>query len=570
MALRSLMAKKKLDEAKKQLDEARKKREALTLREQELEASIAEAETEEEKATVEAAVEEFEADQAAADTEIQELEKKVGDLERELQEVEEKANTKTQPTPAGDGEENRGRKERTAMGVKITSKRARELFGAMSLEERSQLFEEERVKGFLEEVRTCIKEKRALANAGLLIPDEFLGIIRENIERYSKLTRHVFTRSIKGTGRVTVMGTIPEAVWTEMCAALNELDLSFAQAELDGYKVGGFIPVCNATLEDSDIDLAAEILTALGEAIGKALDKAILYGKGKSKKMPLGILTRLAQTSKPSDYSDNMRPWQDLHTSNIKTLSAELEGLTLYRQLLLDCGAAKGKYSRGEKVWCMNETTYTALKAAMLSINAAGAVVSAVEGTLPVIGGIVEVLNFMPDNVILGGYLDLYTLIERAGMRFAQSDQVRFLEEQTVFKGSARYDGLPLIAEAFVAIGLNGVTPSPDDVTFVEDTANPDPSLGKLAGLAISGVTLSATFDPDTLTYTGTTTGTSATITATPQDGFDAVSIRYNDAYVPNGGSIKWTAGAGNVVEASVKDSETGTVTTYTVTVTKS
>lgn len=570
MALRSLMAKKNLDEAKKKLDEARKKREALTLREQELEASIAEAETEEEKATVEAAVEEFEADQAAADTEIQELEKKVGDLERELQEVEKKANTKSQPTPAGDGEENRGRKERTAMGVKITSKRARELFGAMSLEERSQLFEEERVKGFLEEVRTCIKEKRALANAGLLIPDEFLGIIRENIERYSKLTRHVFTRSIKGTGRVTVMGTIPEAVWTEMCAALNELDLSFAQAELDGYKVGGFIPVCNATLEDSDIDLAAEILTALGEAIGKALDKAILYGKGKSKKMPLGILTRLAQTSKPSDYSDNMRPWQDLHTSNIKSMSAELEGLTLYRQLLLYCGAAKGKYSRGEKVWCMNETTYTALKAAMLSINAAGAVVSAVEGTLPVIGGIVEVLNFMPDNVILGGYLDLYTLIERAGMRFAQSDQVRFLEEQTVFKGSARYDGLPLIAEAFVAIGLNGVTPSPDDVTFVEDTANPDPSLGKLAGLAISGVTLSATFDPDTLTYTGTTTGTSATITATPQDGFDAVSIRYNDAYVPNGGSIKWKAGADNVVEASVKDSETGTVTTYTVTVTKS
>lgn len=571
MALRSLMAKKNLDEAKKKLDEARKKREALTLREQELETSIAEAETEEEKATVEAAVEEFEADQAAADTEIQELEKKVGDLERELQEVEEKANTKAQPTPADNGEENRGRKERTIMGAKIMSKRARELFGKMSLEERNQLFEEERVKSFLEQVRTCIKEKRALANAGLTIPDELLGLIRENIERYSKLTRHVFTRNVKGTGRVTVMGTIPEAVWTEMCAALNELDLSFAQAELDGYKVGGFIPVCNATLEDSDIDLTAEILTALGEAIGKALDKAILYGKGKSKKMPLGVLTRLAQTSEPSDYSANMRPWVDLHTSNIKALSSELEGLTLYRQLLLDCGAAKGKYSRGEKVWCMNETTYTALKAAMLSINAAGAVVSAVDGTLPVIGGIVEVLNFMPDNVIIGGYFDLYTLLERAGMRFGQSDQVRFLEEQTVFKGSARYDGLPLIAEAFVAIGLNGTTPSPDDVDFADDTANPDPSLGKLKGLTIDGVTLSATFDPDTTTYTGTTTKTSSNILATPQDGFDSVSITYNDnSYVPNGGSVKWAAGAGNVVKVGVKDSTTGTVTTYTVTVTKS
>ena len=59
-------------------------------------------------------------------------------------------------------------------------------------------------------------------------------------------------------------------------------------------------------------------------------------------------------------------------------------------------------------------------------------------------------------------------------------------------------------------------------------------------------------------------------ITATPQDGFDAVSITYNDAYIPNGGTIKWTAGAGNVVVVSVKDSTTGTVSSYTVTVTKS
>ena len=53
-----------------------------------------------------------------------------------------------------------------------------------------------------------------------------------------------------------------------MCANLNELDLSFYEAEVDGYKVGGFIPVCNANLEDSDLNLAAEIISAIGQAIG--------------------------------------------------------------------------------------------------------------------------------------------------------------------------------------------------------------------------------------------------------------------------------------------------------------
>ena len=453
------------------------------------------------------------------------------------------------------------------MEYSYTTTRAKELFGSMSLEARAAMFEREDVKAFNEQVRTCIKEKRALNDVGLTIPTVYLGLIRENIIRYSKLYRHVYVRQLKGEGRMTIMGTLPEAVWTEMCANLNELDLSFYSAEVDGYKVGGFIPVCNATLEDSELDLAAEIITSLGQAIGLALDKAIIFGTGT--KMPQGIITRLTQTSAPGNYPAKARPWVDLHTSNVKALSADLEGLTLYRQIMLDGAAAKGKYSRGEKVWVMNEATYTKLKAAMMSVNAAGAVVSAIEGTLPVIGGFVEVLEFMPDNYIVGGFFDDYLLAERSGTKISQSEHVRFLEDQTVFKGTARYDGLPVIAEAFVALGLGNTAISADAVTFAEDKANPN-AAGKLANLEISGVTLTPAFATATDTYTGATTTASATITATPQDGFDAVSITYNDAYIPNGGTVKWTAGAGNVVVVSVKDSTTGTVSSYTVTVTKS
>lgn len=564
--LKALMLRKKLNDAQKQLEEARTKAAALVTREAELEQAISEALTEKEQQTVEAAVAEFETEKSENENEIKSLSERVSALEKELAETEEKQNT---PPPADDNAEARGKELPVMADLAITSTRAKKLFGGMTIEQRTAMFEREDVKKFMETIRACISEKRALSNVGVLVPEVYLGLIRENIIDYSKLYKHVYVRPLRGEGRMTIMGTIPEAVWTEMCANLNELDLSFYETEVDGYKVGGFIPVCNANIEDSEIDLAAEIITAIGQAIGLALDKAILYGTGT--KMPLGIVTRLAQTSSPANYPTTARPWVDLHTSNIKTISSSLTGVNLYKQLVLDSGAAKGKYSRGEKVWVMNETTYTALKAEMLTINAAGAVVTGIESSLPVVGGIVEVLNFLPDNVIIGGYFDLYLLAERAGTRIGQSEHYRFLADQTIFKGTARYDGLPVIAEAFVAIGIASTTPAATDVTFAQDTANPNAALGKLRSLEISGVTLGATFDPDTTTYTGTTTTASGTITATPQDDFDAISITYNDnSYIPNGGSVKWAAGAGNVVVVKVKDSTSGTVTSYTVTVTKS
>ena len=58
-------------------------------------------------------------------------------------------------------------------------------------------------------------------------------------------------------------------------------------------KVGGFIAIPNSTLEDSDIALANEILDGMGQGIGLAIDKAILYGTGT--KMPVGIVKRFWQ-----------------------------------------------------------------------------------------------------------------------------------------------------------------------------------------------------------------------------------------------------------------------------------
>lgn len=454
MALKVLMLKKDLDNKRKAFAELEKRDAEFEARKAELESAIEEVETEEQRDAVNEEIDKFESEQTEHESAKADLDAEIRGLEAELEAIEQE-----QAEPVK--EEKIERKE-------IKTMETRKFFN-MNSQERDMFFAREDVKNYLGEVRTCIKEKRALTNVGLTIPEVMLGLIRENIMEYSKLYKHVFVRSISGEGRLLVMGSIPEGVWTDCCANLNELSLSFFDEEVNCWKVGGYFAVCNANLEDSDIALASEILTAIGQAIGLALDKAILYGTGT--RMPLGIVTRLVQTQAPADYSTTARPWADLHTSNIVSIAADQVDADMFKAIALALGAAKSEYSRGSKVWVMNETTYTTLVANAMTIDANGAIVSGVNGTMPVVGGAIEVLNFVPDNVIIAGYFDLYLLAERAGTKFATSEHVRFLQDQTVFKGTARYDGKPVIAEAFVAIGLNGTTPNAT-MTFAADTAN--------------------------------------------------------------------------------------------------
>lgn len=444
MALKVLMLRKKLNDKQKALDALRAKADEFATREAELEKSIEEASTDEERSVVEEAINQFETEKENHTEAVGNLEREVQELEDEIKAEEEKQNTEPGPAPEP-------AKEREK---EITNMNTRTKFFGMTVQERDAFIAREDVKNFLADVRSAMEQKRALTNVGYLIPDVMLGLLRENVENYSKLYKHVDVRRVGGTSRMVIEGTIPEAVWTEMCANLNELDLAFDRITLDGWKCGGFFRICNATIRDSDIDLAAELLRVLGEAIGLALDKAILYGTGT--KMPQGIVKALSLVT---------------NTPNIFSIAASVTGVALFQNILTDYSAASDKYSRGNVVWAMNEATYTKLRVQAMSINAAGAIVSGMERTMPVIGGTVETLNFIPDNVIIAGYGDMYLLAEREGVELSTSEHAFWVADQTGFKGTARYDGKVKDVDAFVAIGINGVTPTAT-MTFAADTAN--------------------------------------------------------------------------------------------------
>ena len=492
MALKALMLKRRLDLAQKALADLRAKDADFEKREAELEASIAEVQTDEERAAVDEAVTAFEAEKAEHDTAAGKLEEEIRGLEAELAETEAKQEV---PAPA----ETPAQTETEERKVN-TMFETRNRFSDMTMEQRSAFVKQDSVATWLGAVRNLRSQQRAIGNADLTIPEVVLPLLHSEAMRSSQMLGLVNVTALTGTSRQVIMGAIPEAVWTEMCANINEIEFGYNEIEMDGYKVGGLIRVCNALLDDNDVNLASEIISMLGTAIGKALDKAILFGTGV--KMPLGIATRLAQTSQPESYPAKAPTWVDLHTTNILTLNINsTSGTSFFESLVLAAIAAKPHdAANGNMFWVMNRKTRLTILAKALAFNAAAALTAGINNEMPVIGGrIIELeTTELQDYEIIGGYGDAYKLVQRQGASIAVADQRYFAEDQTAFRGIARYDGKPVFADSFVIINFNNTSPT-TTATFADDYANTD-----LGTLTVTAAAHGSAAGKTVLTVTGT------------------------------------------------------------------
>ena len=560
--LKAIMLQRSIEKKRNELEELRAKDETFATREAEIEEAIQEAQTAEEEQAVSEEVEKYDAEKQAHEDAKADLAREIEGLENDLASLE--ANK-----PAPERSENKIHEER--MTTNMTEINIRKLpmsqraFEALPHQTRESMISQPDVKEFLGQLRSMKGQTRAITGGELTIPVVFLDLVAENMFRYSKLLNRVRIRNVSGEARQTIAGTVPEAVWTEMCGAINELTFVFNQITLDGYKVAGFVPVCNSILEDNDINLASWIVEMLSESIGLAMDKAILYGKGSASKMPLGIVTRLAQSVQPADYPANAPAWVDLHTTNILQIGGEgVTGAEFWSALMQATGATYTRYNRGTMFWAMNSKTYALLKSKLITFTATGDIVANLFGSLPIVTGDIDVLEFIPDGDIIGGYGDLYLLAMRSGMTIESSREVQFIQDNTVFKGKQRADGQPIIPGAFVAININN-----EDVTttmdFAADTAND----AQLLSLSVGNETLSPTFASTTYAYTiAAATGTNAKIEATPAQAGAQVSISYNGQNVRNGGTVTWLADS-NPHTLAITVKQGNAVRVYNVAVTK-
>lgn len=559
MALKTMMLRRNIDKKKAELDALRAKDAEYQKREEELETAIEETENEEQEQAVTEEVEKFDADKQAHEDAKAALAGEIEGLEAELEKAESEAPVRSKPA-AKHTERMENHMNEINIRALPMSKRA---FDALTMEQRKAITMQDDVKEFFAQLRSMKGQSRAVTGAELTIPVVFLDLISENMYRYSKLLNRVRIRNVNGEARQTIAGTVPEAVWTEMCGAINELNFVFNQVTLDGYKVAGFVPVCNSILEDNDVNLASWIVEMLSESIGLAMDKAILYGKGAASKMPLGIVTRLAQTSKPADYPANAPEWVDLHTSNVLKVDSSEDPIPFWAALAVAAGNTFTRYSRGRQFWAMNSKTYAKLRSKLIAFNYEGSLIAQYPGVMPVVDGDIDVLEFIPDGDIIGGYGDLYLLAMRAGMTIESSREVQFIQDNTVFKGKQRADGMPVIPGAFVAININN-----QEVTTVMEFAADNANDAQLSALAVGSETLSPVFAPTTYSYTLAPTGASAKIEATSSQPGAQIAIAYNGQNVRNGGTVTWlTDSTAHPLTVTVKQGNA--VRVYTVAVTK-
>lgn len=463
MALKKLLARKEADKIRRSLEALTtkeealgEKREALVKREAECEKSIDEADVDndEEMQAVQQEAGEIEKEAKKLKTDEEEVKKEREELEKKLEEIERELDTED-PTEAPQETVETEKDE-----VKREMRKNYTIRG-LSMAETDAFMARSEVKTFIDNVRNI----RNVQGAQFAIPETVFDIVNENILHYSKLLPIVRVENFAGRGRLNIIGEYPEAVWTEACGTLNEVNFKINTLELDGYKVGAYVFVCKAAVEDSDTVLINSIVEGLSESIGKAIDKAILYGDGKKK--PMGIVTRLTQETKPEGYPLNAPEWKNLTSGHVVKIDGKKT-----TEKVGELVKATGVLKEGNNMfWAMNPKTLSAVKSDLVYFNANGAIVAQIDGTMPVLGGKIVTLDFIPDGDIIGGYGSAYVVLNRKNIEIDTNDRVQWVEDNIGYKATARLDGQPAVPQAFIAFNYNGVDVT-KTVPFAEDKAN--------------------------------------------------------------------------------------------------
>lgn len=471
-ALRVLVLNSEITALRAQLRPLEQTRDGFAAREEQLRQAlgeITETSTDEERNAVSSAVDTFEQERSANAAEIARIQGEIDTRSAEIARLEAEQ-TPPPAAPAVSNSDTRNNDHHERSFVPMSNPTERRWFG-LTYSERDALMQSEQVRTFLKQIREARAQQRSVTGGELGIPDGFLPILRDLTYQESKFLRYCFTTSFRGTTRQNVAGVAPEAIWTEMKDRLNEIDIDFWQLTMDGFMVGGYMAVPNSVLmDDSDLSLTTTILQTLASSLAKAIDKSIWFGTGES--MPVGIITRLAAQTKPTWWGSQQGDFTDLHTSNILKLDlAAKNGVEFFRPLVAALAVAKPDYSNGTVIWVMNRKTHMDIQSRALAFNDAAALVAGVSNSIPIVGGEIVEWEVMPDNEIAGGYMSLYRSVEREGTTIESNTNVRWLENQTCFKGMQRRDGKPAIGEAFVLVNYGNVQPT-TTTTFGKDRAN--------------------------------------------------------------------------------------------------
>lgn len=429
MSLRILMLRKKLDEKKGQLELLNNEIDGFKTREDEVESAINELNensTDEERESVESEIDKLEKEKNEKLEEKKALEEEIEEIEKSIADMEEDDDDESE--------------ERNVVKKKIERRDNFMNLNNMNTRDRvcNILQRDENVKFFDDVCNLYFKREAALAgltkdSASLLVPDDVYYEINQRIGDYGSLYNIVRKINLVGKARIIMNAGTPIMYWTEKCEPLKETTLGELKAvELDNFKLGGYLFLCQSFVEDVNdnkahsITIADYIINEFAKAIAEALDKAIYDGKGASNKEPEGITSAVKTTKKVTSILELLGVIGEIdvlfyeHNASQGSITVAGNRKTLYKWIYPETW---GKDSNGKLVYGMGNTLP--------------------DGTRIITS------NVIPDGEIVVGDFNQYVLGVRKDMTFDTNDRLQWIEENIGYKIRGRYDGKVINPKAF-------------------------------------------------------------------------------------------------------------------------
>lgn len=419
--LKILMLRKQKDLLLKELKELGNPLEEISKREETVVQAIDDVETDEEMEVVEEEIQEIEKEKEELEEKKKSLEEQLEEINKEIEELENK-----EPESKEDRSKVAGSNDRKNIKTRGSVSNMR----INKFETREQMIDrlnQPEVREFYGDLRGALERRTELKGKELLIPEQVMWSINQRVGDYGTVINLVDRFEIKGTTRVVINAGTPTLVWTEMCDKLEETVLgSIDKVELDGYKLGAYAFICNAIIEDSEIDFANFIEQEFAKAIAEGGDQAIINGKGAEEKQPEGITTKIKDVKEVKDLLDVLTLIGNLddgkHNGISGTPTLVTNRNTYYKYFLPE---TLGKDSNGKIVYGLGQTLPDGTKIELSQAVADG-------------------------EFIAGDWFNGYKFGVRKGMFFDMNENVRWIEEQTGFKVSGRADGKVVKESLFV------------------------------------------------------------------------------------------------------------------------
>ena len=439
MSLRVLLLRKKLEERKNKLNLIEEEIKDIEKREDETAKAIEEIDestSEEDAQSVEEIVEGLEKEKADKLGEKTKLEEEIEEIEKEISDIEDEDETEIETESKESEERKIEKKEVLTRGLSMN-------FENMNTRERvGQILDrsEENIE-FFEKVKQLYFNRAALAGmttetAGFMVPDDVYYEISQRVGEYGSLYNIVRKLQLVGKARIIMNAGTPTMYWTEKCEPLKEVTLGELNAiELDNYKLGGYLFLCESFVQDvnenrhHNITIANYIMNEFAKAIAEALDKAIYEGKGAAEKEPEGICSVVKTTKSVSSILDVLGHIGELdtqfyeHNAKEGTISLVANRKTLYKWIFPETW---GKDSNGKFVYGMGNNLP--------------------DGTRILLSNVIK-----DDEVVIGDF-NQYILGERKDMAFDTNDRLQWIEENIGYKIRGRYDGKVANPKAFVRL----------------------------------------------------------------------------------------------------------------------